>query len=69
MAAHEIAFADKNKQNKNKIKCQAFQINIATIPNGFVELLLLLLFRIKWKEEFSKSYLQKKTIYSSNVLI
>ena len=54
MAAHEIAFADKNKQNKNKIKCQALPINIATIPNGFVELLLLLLFRIKWKEEFSK---------------
>lgn len=47
MAAPEIAFADKNKQSKNKIKCQASPINIATIPNGFVELLLLLLFRIK----------------------
>lgn len=32
MAAHEIAFADKNKQNKNKIKCQAFPINI---PNQY----------------------------------
>ena len=62
MAAHEIAFADKNEQNKNKIKCQALPINIATIPNGFVELLLLLLFRIKWKEEFL-SHICKKRLF------